>query len=162
MRALQYHHTTDLDTAFRMARDLGASVVVLDVHGTVASFDVQGVSLQHAAAEAIELAGTLGLADIVLLSNARLPFTSRDIGVPVTERARKPWRRLPRLRHRRDAVVIGDQLITDGFLAWRLGAPFVHCTPYSRQAPALPRAQHLIGRCLRRTLMSGHQSDGVE
>lgn len=55
-------------------------------------------------------------------------------------RARKPWTAIPDDAHGVRAVV-GDLLLTDGLLAWRLGVPFVHidrrcCT---RSIPLWPR-----------------------
>lgn len=51
-------------------------------------------------------------------------------GVPsMIHHGNKPWtpRRRIGLESRHDAVwVVGDQVLTDGILAWRLGATFVH------------------------------------
>lgn len=50
-------------------------------------------------------------------------------GVPsMIHRGNKPWttRRRLGLRRRDDVWVIGDQILTDGILAWRLGGRFVH------------------------------------
>ena len=44
-------------------------------------------------------------------------------------RGNKPWtsrRRLGLDRSRGEVVVVGDQVLTDGVLAWRLGATFLH------------------------------------
>lgn len=50
-------------------------------------------------------------------------------GVPrVVSRGNKPWttRRRLELTGAANVVVVGDQVLTDGVLAWRLGATFIH------------------------------------
>ncbi|MCP4306275.1 MAG: hypothetical protein GY788_15690 [bacterium] len=50
-------------------------------------------------------------------------------GVPrLVSRGNKPWTTRRRLGLRGDVVVVvvGDQIMTDGILAWRLGATFIH------------------------------------
>jgi hypothetical protein len=48
--------------------------------------------------------------------------------------------------------VVGDQIATDGILAWRLGLTFVHYIPDDRVAPVGPRLLRALGRPLRRAL----------
>jgi hypothetical protein len=42
--------------------------------------------------------------------------------------------------------VVGDQVATDGVLAWRLGYAFVHYTPDIRRVPLGPRLMRQVGR----------------
>lgn len=49
-------------------------------------------------------------------------------------------------------VVVGDQLATDGLLAWRLGYGFVHFIPDGLELPRGPRLMRALGRPLRRLL----------
>ena len=46
-----------------------------------------------------------------------------------------------------DTVVVGDQYLTDGLLAWRFGFSFALVGASSHQ-PAWPRAQRFVGRAL--------------
>ena len=56
----------------------------------------------------------------------------------------KGYRDLPR-----PGVVIGDQIATDGALAWRLGFDFVFYRPERDRIPVRPRLLHLVGRGMR-------------
>ncbi|MFW2383369.1 MAG: hypothetical protein ACN4GZ_16565 [Acidimicrobiales bacterium] len=48
-------------------------------------------------------------------------------GVPrLVSRGNKPWTTRRRLGVRGDVVVVGDQILTDGVLAWRWGGTFIH------------------------------------
>ncbi len=59
--------------------------------------------------------------------------------------ARKPWTRgIPRLPTPGGWVVCGDQLVTDGLLAWRLRAPFVHYVDAALRPPWWPRLQSAV------------------
>jgi hypothetical protein len=62
-----------------------------------------------------------------------------------------PYRDLPR-----PGAVIGDQLPTDGILAYRLGYLFLHYDPPYGHVPIGPRLMHRWGRVVRPVLF-GHQ-----
>jgi predicted HAD superfamily phosphohydrolase YqeG len=62
--------------------------------------------------------------------------------------ARKPAHLAAYSRLPRPGVVIGDQLMTDGLLARRLGYAFLHYRP-AEPAPAGPRLLDLAGRVVR-------------
>ena len=63
--------------------------------------------------------------------------------------ARKPLRISPYLGFPRPGVVIGDQVATDGVLAWRLGYTFLQYRPHLDRAPAGPRLMYQCGRLVR-------------
>jgi hypothetical protein len=52
----------------------------------------------------------------------------------------------------RPGAVIGDQVATDGVLAWRLGYVFVHYTPQLHRVPLEPRLMRQVGRPIRSLL----------
>ena len=58
-----------------------------------------------------------------------------------------PYRDLPR-----PGVAIGDQLATDGMLAWRLGFAFLHLRLPLDPVPLGPQLMNHLGRPLRRLL----------
>ena len=58
-----------------------------------------------------------------------------------------PYRDLPR-----PGAVIGDQLPTDGILAYRLGYLFLHYDPPYGHVPIGPRLMHRWGRVVRPVL----------
>jgi|GEM_PF-6346204 len=69
----------------------------------------------------------------VIVTNRRA-VPERYLGLPVIGRARKPFtdaRLLPDAAT--IACVIGDQLMTDGLLAGRLGVPFIQVAPRGRR-----------------------------
>lgn len=129
---------------------LRATTLVFDVEPLVAFWDTdQGVLADGIAAI---LAGALGAgaATVVFATNsARRPPTqptAARAAVGYLASARKPlqvtaYRDLPR-----PGVVIGDQVATDGILAWRLGYTFVHYAPHLRNVPLGPRLMRQVGR----------------
>lgn len=90
---------------------------------------------------------------VVVASNANeLAVVWPAEGMPaamVIDGARKPWRTAYTGELPRPVVVVGDQVLTDGLLAWRIGATFVHWRHHGL-VPAWPRIQQLLGRWPRR------------
>ncbi|GAB3173337.1 hypothetical protein GCM10027059_44160 [Myceligenerans halotolerans] len=86
------------------------------------------------------------LVDAVIVTNRReAPATLW--GIPVVARAGKPWTPASRLSGSpRPTAVIGDQLLTDGLLARRLGARFIRVVPL--EASARPWRTRLADRLL--------------
>lgn len=68
--------------------------------------------------------------------------------------AGKPFRTAAYRGLPRPAVLIGDQVATDGVLAWRLGYAFVHVVPDYGRAPAGPRLLARGGQAIRPVLFS--------
>jgi len=66
--------------------------------------------------------------------------------------AGKPLRTAPYRGLPRPAAVVGDQLLTDGLLARRLGCAFLHWDPPLDGVPAGPRVLRLLGRLARPVL----------
>jgi predicted HAD superfamily phosphohydrolase YqeG len=100
-------------------------VIISDVDNTLAP---QGVSLTefravvNAAIDRIE--ANQNVAQVIALTNGPQRQVDRMVS-----RGNKPWttrRRLGLRGSHRPIVVIGDQVLTDGVLAWRLRATFLH------------------------------------
>ena len=114
----------------RLVREQRVRSLVLDVEpficlwGTDDEALTTGLSTMLATATEIET-----LTHVALLTNSRrvpsvLPLDGR-LAVTYRVRARKPWLKLAELRSLpRPFVVVGDQPLTDGLVAWRLDAPF--------------------------------------
>jgi hypothetical protein len=66
--------------------------------------------------------------------------------------AAKPLRLAPYRGLARPGAVIGDQLPTDGILAFRLGYLFLHYDPPYGQVPIGPRLMHRWGQAVRPVL----------
>ena len=92
------------------------------------------------------------LRDVVFATNsARRPSTIPAVPglrIRYLSHAGKPLRARPYRRLTGPCVVVGDQIATDGILAWRLGLTFVHYIPDDRDAPVGPRLMRALGRPL--------------
>jgi predicted HAD superfamily phosphohydrolase YqeG len=84
------------------------------------------------------------VAKVIVLSNGP------ERGVPRMEaRGNKPWtsrRRLGLLGVTTDVAVVGDQVLTDGVLAWRLGATFLHLVIDAEHENAMQATMRRAGR----------------
>lgn len=92
----------------------------------------------------------LAIERVLVVSNARWPWELADrCRHPVISRARKPFTPLRRLRDLlggEDIVaVVGDQVLTDGLLAVRLGVDFIHITTVPAHEPLWPKAMRWAG-----------------
>jgi hypothetical protein len=108
---------------------------------------------QGLAAVAGELHGLPELRVLVFATNsARRPSALPEapgVRVIYLASAGKPLRTAPYQGLPAPGVVIGDQVPTDGLLAWRLGFTFLHWDPELAGAPAGPRLMRLLGRLAR-------------
>ena len=103
----------------------GQRVIIFDVDNTLAP---QGVPLEefgqllNSAIDRVE--ANPGIAQVIALTNGPRRQVDRMIS-----RGNKPWTSRRRLGLRGSStplVVVGDQVLTDGLLAWRLRATFLH------------------------------------
>lgn len=130
--------------------ELGARTALLDVEPLVAGWDTDAVHLRRgvdAAAAAMAAVPGLEVVGFATNSRRRLAGALGPAGAFYLATAGKPLR----LRAYRDlprpGVVVGDQVATDGLLAWRLGFAFAHVRP-DGMIPRGPRAMRLLGRPL--------------
>ena len=132
-----------LDDGLRVVRELGAKTVVLDVEPLVAYWDSSQRSLDQGIAQVLsEIATIPGVVAVCFATNsARRPSADPSYpGMQVTylASAYKPFRvdlfrDLPK-----PGVLIGDQVLTDGLLALRLGYAFAQYTPERGRVPPRP------------------------
>jgi predicted HAD superfamily phosphohydrolase YqeG len=103
----------------------GQKVIIFDVDNTLAP---QGAPLAefgqlvNSAIDRVE--ANPSIARVIALTNGPQRQVDRMVS-----RGNKPWTTRRRLRLRGSSaplVVVGDQVLTDGLLAWRLGATFLH------------------------------------
>jgi predicted HAD superfamily phosphohydrolase YqeG len=153
MRAVQARVATLAD-ALRVVEELGAKTVVLDIEPLVAYWDSGQQSLDKGVASVLgEFAKVPGVAAVVFATNsARRPSASPEqpgIEVAYLASAHKPFR----VGSYRDlptpGVLIGDQVLTDGLLAWRLGYTFVQYAPERERVPGGPWLLAQAGRLAR-------------
>ncbi len=83
---------------------------------------------------------------VVYSSNSRCPRAADGKSdIRIVTAARKPWRTRYLHDESGPVAVAGDQVLTDGLLAWRLGASFLHWQ-VAGSMPRWPRLQRWIGR----------------
>ena len=81
-----------------------------------------------------------------------LPAALAGLQVEYLASAAKPLRLGPYRDFPRPGAVIGDQLPTDGILAYRLGYLFLHFDPPYDNVPLGPRLMHRWGQVVRPVL----------
>jgi predicted HAD superfamily phosphohydrolase YqeG len=142
------------------AAELSADTYVVDVEPLVASWRSGPQQLDDGVARiAGQLCAIAGVRVVCFATNsARRPAATPACStarVLYVVSARKPlvtglYRKLPR-----PGVVIGDQVVTDGVLARRLGFTFLHYCPEVSGMPVGPRLLRYCGRLLLPVLFPG-------
>ena len=146
------HVAHDLDTVERLVgAGPGPSVVIFDADNTLVP---QGVGLEDfrkgVTAAVDRFDHHPSVARVIVLTNGP------ERGVPgMIHRGNKPWTTRRRLGLGSRALhvwVVGDQVLTDGVLAWRLGATFIHLAIDEDREEARQAVMRRVGRGLRRLL----------
>jgi hypothetical protein len=127
--------------------DIGDQVtLIFDVDGTVARQGSRPEAFAAAVNAAIDRFEGHPLVDrAIALTNGA------ERGVPrMISRGNKPWttRRRLGITVADQLVVVGDQILTDGLLAWRLGATFVHLVIDDHDEPPAQAKLRRRGRWL--------------
>jgi predicted HAD superfamily phosphohydrolase YqeG len=152
---IAYREVADLAGAAVWLRELGARTVVLDVEPLIAGWDTDSAQLRLGVDDAVALLAEVpGLEVVGFATNSlrRLPGAMPGGAAFFVTAARKPLLTGPYRDLPRPAVLVGDQLATDGLLAWRLGFAFAHLHHPPTRRPWGPTALRLLGRPLRRLL----------
>ncbi|HEY4462561.1 MAG TPA: hypothetical protein VGN41_07820 [Streptosporangiaceae bacterium] len=154
-----YEQYADLADLLRRTGELGARTVIFDVEPLVAAWDSGQEALDQGVADvAAQAAAVPGVAVVCFSTNAeRRPSRAPAAGatrVMYLAGAGKPLRTAPYRDLPRPGVVIGDQLATDGALAWRLGYAFLQYHPRLDHVPAGPRLMGHVGRLVRPVLFT--------
>jgi hypothetical protein len=133
----------------RLAEDLSARTMILDVEPLVAYWDGGQAELDQGIARVLgEVAAVPGLQVVCFATNSlRRPSALPDrphVRVIYLPSAGKPLRTAPYLSFPQPGIVVGDQVVTDGILALRLGFTFVL---YDTQTGAVPLGPRVMGAC---------------
>jgi len=141
---------------------LAAKTVIFDVEPLVADWDSGQEVLDRGIARVLDQLTTIpGVLLVCFATNSsRQPSVLPQrpgMQVEYVTSARKPLWIAPYRDFPRPGVVIGDQVLTDGLLARRLGYTFLH---YSPAPAAMPRGPKLLSRVggLVRPVLFGHDS----
>ena len=131
---IAYQRLSDPDAVIRSVTELAPRTVVVDVEPLIAAWDTGQSSLSRGVASFLyQISAAPRLAAVCFATNSRrrLPtvITSDRQSVSYLASACKPLRTAPYRDLPRPGVVIGDQVATDGALAWRLGYSFIHYYP---------------------------------
>ena len=146
-----YAHVTTLDDALRVARERSAKTLLFDVEPLVAYWDSGQQALDQGVTRVLgEAAAVPGVLVVCFSTNSlRRPsvsLTRPGVRVVYLAAARKPFRTSPYQDFPTPGALIGDQVLTDGILARRLGYDFVHCEPELGKIPPGPRLMNQVGK----------------
>ncbi len=163
-----YERVTSLAELFARVGELALATLVFDIEPLVAPWNGGQQGLDRGVAEVLGQAETVPSVRAVVFStnSSRRPTVlpadagPADAGrgdgarlrVEYVVSAAKPVRIAPYRGLPRPGAVIGDQLPTDGILAYRLGYLFLHYDPPYGHVPIGPRLMHRWGRVVRPVL----------
>lgn len=136
--------------------------VVLDLDNTVVPYGSTDEEERALIDDAVRRIAALDhVTSISLVSNAgsgrtgpSLPLPSHATVVWSADKPLTPRARLATGTGSAPTVVIGDLVMTDGLLAWRLGADYYHCPITSRDPHAAHRILGWVGRIVRLVLFT--------
>jgi predicted HAD superfamily phosphohydrolase YqeG len=137
---------------------LRPATLVVDVEPLVVPWDSTPTLFANAADDFAQTMRTSipSVISVIYSNNSRRPRAADGkSSIRIVAAARKPWR----IRYLRDeprpVAVIGDQVLTDGLLAWRLGVSFLHWQ-VAGPMPHWPRLQRWLGRIVTPFLFEDH------
>ena len=152
-----------LPEVLEILRHMGPASLVMDVEPLVVSWNSPPSRVNDAMLLiSNEIRRNVGSVQAIVFATNSRRFRAvlREDPSPVVlvQRAGKPWRRKYAQHLPRPMVVIGDQIFTDGLLAVRLGASFVHVDA-GVTMPAWPRVQRLLGRSIQHVIFGSDPSN---
>ncbi len=155
----RYEQPVSWPEALRRVRESSARTVILDVEPLLAIWDAGRQTLEEGLAAVVpQVAKVPGVQVICVATNSRRPRPKlpqrKGLTTAWIATAGKPLRTAPYRDFPRPGVVIGDQVATDGVLAWRLGYAFVHYRPELDRIPAGPWVMDRLGRLIRPLLFT--------
>ena len=150
----EYLRVTGLADLFARARELSVSTMILDVEPLVAPWRSSQEALDWGIARILgDIRMVPSVRVVVFATNsARRPSAvpARDgLQVSYLASADKPLRTAPYRGLPRPGAVAGDQIPTDGVLAYRLRFTFLHYTPRLSGVPLGPELMHRWGDLIR-------------
>ena len=149
-----YARSSQLSDLLACARELAVKTIILDIEPLVAPWNSGPESLDRGLARVLGQVRQISTVRAVVFStnSARRPSavpSGDGLQVRYLASAGKPLRTAPYRDLPRPGAVIGDQLPTDGLLAYRLGYTFLHYAPHLARVPAGPKLMHGWGQLVR-------------
>jgi predicted HAD superfamily phosphohydrolase YqeG len=150
-----YGEFSDEQELLYRLRQLSPRTLIIDIEPLVAYWDSTQNALDGGITRVLHLVAAVpGVAVVCFATNsARRPSAqplSTEVHVVYLASAHKPVQITPYRSFPRPGVVIGDQVLTDGLLAKRLGYTFLHYRAPLTGAPIGPQLLHGLGRLARR------------
>jgi predicted HAD superfamily phosphohydrolase YqeG len=152
-----YVRCGSLDEALRVVAGLAAATVVLDVEPLIAHWDTGQQALDRGVRRILAEVEPLPAVRLVCFStnSRRRPSfdpASQRFRVIYVALAAKPFRTTHYRTFPAPGALIGDQILTDGLLARRLGYTFVHYQPSVDEVPRGPWLLNRFGNLILRLL----------
>ena len=159
-----YVRVRGLPDLFTEARELSAKTMIFDVEPLVAPWHGSQESLDQGIARILGDVRTVPSVRVVVFAtnSARRPSAvpaSDGFQVRYLASAAKPLRTAPYRGLPRPGAVAGDQLPTDGMLAYRLGFAFLHYAPELAGIPLGPALMRRWGELVRPVLFRRPATD---
>jgi hypothetical protein len=159
-----YVRVTALAGLFAEARELSVRTLIFDVEPLVAPWHGSQESLDQGIARILGGVTTVPSVRVVIFAtnSARRPSAvpaCDGLQVRYLASAGKPLRTAPYHDLPRPGAVAGDQLPTDGILAYRLGFTFLHYAPKLTGVPLGPGLMHRWGELVRPVLFRRSDTD---
>ena len=157
------YEAADVVGAMAVLRELEEPhTVLIDLEPGVVPWESPLDRVQPAVSSLEEMLDGLPVRHIgFLVSNTRRCLGGTAFGFPLLTRARKPWTSrhlVPEPGRDLPVVVVGDQWLTDGLLAFRWRGQFVRLTARAADAPWWPRLQTWVGRLVAPVFFTDRQS----
>ncbi len=152
-----YARSSRLDDLLACPRELAVETIIIDVEPLVAPRHGGQEPLDRGVARVLGQVRQIPSVRVVVFAtnSARRPSAvppGDGVQVRYLASAAKPLRTAPYRDLPRPGAVIGDQLPTDGLLAYRLGYTFLHYAPHLTGVPGGPRLVHRWGQLIRPVL----------
>jgi predicted HAD superfamily phosphohydrolase YqeG len=159
-----YVRITGLSDLLAEARELSVRTMIVDVEPLVAPWHGSQESLDQGVARILGDVRTVPSMRVVVFAtnSARRPSAipaCDGVQVRYLASAEKPLRTAPYQDLPRPGAVAGDQLPTDGILAYRLGFTFLHYAPELAGVPLGPGLMHRWGELVRPLLFRRSAAD---
>ena len=159
-----YIRVTGPADLFAKARELSVRTMILDVEPLVTPWRGSQESLDQGIARILGRIRTVPSVRVVVFAtnSARHPSavpSVADIEVRYLASAQKPLRTAPFHGLPRPGAVAGDQLPTDGILAYRLRFTFLHYAAQLTGVPPGPELMHRWGELVRPLLFRRSAAD---
>jgi predicted HAD superfamily phosphohydrolase YqeG len=141
----------DVRAVWPTVRALEPAALLIDVEPLVAAWGTGDSALLRGLREQLdECSAIASLREVFFVTNSRRSpseaIPSMAFPVSYISHARKPFLEISRFSSLRPpVVVVGDQVLTDGLMAWRLNATFVQ-VPLPAGSSFAVRAQGSLGR----------------